>query len=291
MASKRERENAAANAVVQQLTALTGGAVRGCLHDDNSRDHMHDFTITTEADTIALEVTTIADGKRVGRDHRWNRATLDDWVDVPGLTGCWLAHHAGVIEADTAIDALQTHLPALETLGIEQIHTPRWQQHAFAPASLRPPEWEAARALDGAGFSILSRVTDATAALLDEHGGQVWVARGFAFSRPADRNLPATLVSEELREDHLSDVHKLLAADNVTSRHLWLWVELTEGFAMLRSFETQGLPEVGVDIDGIDGVWLGRSPAAGSVAGYVWLRQHGWSEFSGTRNESDLGAC
>ena len=61
---------------------------------------------------------------------------------------------------------------------------------------------------------------------------------------------------------------------------------------MLRTFETEGLPDVGVDIDGIDGVWIGRSPAAGCVAGYVWLRQHGWSrEFSVTRNESELGAC
>ncbi|UFN44551.1 hypothetical protein [Nocardioides okcheonensis] len=148
----------------------------------------------------------------------------------------------------------------MEHLGVEQIYTPHWQEHAFAPASVRPPEWEAARALACAGFSTLSRVTDASAALLEEHGGQVWVGRGFAFNRPVDRNLPAAFVSEELHKDHLSDVHKLLAAENVTSRHLWLWVELTEGFAMLRSFETEGLPEVGLDIDGIDGVWLGRTP-------------------------------
>ena len=71
MASKRERENAAANAVVQQLTALTGAGRRHCVHNDNSRDHMHDFTITTEADTIALEVTTTPTGT-VWRDHRWD---------------------------------------------------------------------------------------------------------------------------------------------------------------------------------------------------------------------------
>ena len=52
--------------------------------------------------------------------------------------------------ADTAIAALPAHHPALQKLGIAQIHTPQWQEHAFAPASLRPPEWEAARALDGA---------------------------------------------------------------------------------------------------------------------------------------------
>lgn len=291
MASKRERENAAANAVVTQLAALTGGTAHGCLHDDNSRDRMHDFTITSGADTIALEVTTIADGDRVGRDHRWNRTAPDDWIDVPGLAGCWLAHHEGVVEADTAVGALRDHLAALESLGVEQLHTAQWQEHAFAPAAMRPPEWDQARALNAAGFTILSRVADASPELLNDHAGHVCVIRGFDFSRPADRDLPAVLVTEQLEGGHRSDVDKLLAATNVTARHLWLWVELTEGFAMLRSFETEGLPKTGIDIDGIDGVWLGRSPSVDTVAGHVWLRGRGWSAFSSPRDGSDLANC
>lgn len=286
--SNRERENAAANAVVEQLAVLTGTAFRGCKRDDGSRDRMYDFTITSDAHTIALEVTTIADGARVGRDHRWNRAAPDDWVEIPGLVGCWIAHHEGDVEADTAITALKVHLPALEALGASQVVTAQWQEHAFAPVAQRPPDWGHARALNGAGFSILSRVPNPSQAPLDDHGGQAFLGRGFEVSRPVDRNLPVTLLSEELREDQLSDVQKLRAAEDVTARHLWLWVELTEGFAILRSFETEGLPQADIDIEGIDGVWLGRSPSPDTVSGYVWLRGQGWSAFSVSRDGTDL---
>ncbi len=288
MASKHGRENAAANAVVLQLAVLTGSAVRGWLYDDNSRDCMHDFTITTDADTIALEVTTIADGARVGRDHRWERAAPEGWVEVSGLSGCWLAYHEGAVEGDTAVAALQAQVPVLEELGVEDLRTGRWQEHAFAPAAHRPPEWEASRALCGAGFTSLSRVTDAGPELLTDHSGQVFVSRSFGVERPADRNLPAALVTDQLHGDHLSDVQKLLAAVDVTARHLWLWIELTEGFAMLRSFEAEGLPDAGVEVDGLDAVWLGRSPTPEMVSGYVWRRGHGWSSFSVARDESDL---
>ncbi len=276
---------------MELLGSMTGTAMRGCMYDDGSQDRMHDFTITSEAHKIALEVSTIADGDRVGRDHRWNLAAADGWLEIPRLTGCWIAHHEGDVEADTAIAVVRAHLPALESLGVDSIDTAQWQGHAFEPASMRPPEWSHVRALNGAGFSIVSRVNDASEALLDEHGGQVYVGRGFEVSRPADRNLPVALVTEQLRGDHSSDVRKLRAAKDVADRHLWLWVELTEGFAMLRSFETEGLPEVDLDIEGVDGVWLARSPSVDTIAGYVWLRGQGWGAFSATRDERNLDAC
>ncbi|WP_235736032.1 hypothetical protein [Nocardioides alcanivorans] len=291
MTRKRSRENAAANAVVELLGTITGTAMRGCMYDDGSQDRMHDFTITSEVHKIALEISTIADGDRVGRDHRWNRAAADGWLEIEGLTGCWIAHHEGDVEADTAIAAMRGHLPPLESLGVDSIRTAQWQEHAFEPPSMRPPEWQHVRALNGAGLSIVDRINDASEALLDEHRGQVFVGRGFEVSRPADRNLPVALLTEELRGDHSSDVRKLRTARDVTERHLWLWVELTEGFAMLRSFETEGLPEVDLDIEGIDGVWLGRSPAVDAVTGYVWLRGQGWRPFSAARDERNLGAC
>ena len=54
---------------------------------------------------------------------------------------------------------------------------------------------------------------------------------------------------------------------------------------MIRSFETEGPPNVDLDVDGIDGVWLGRSPGQHVVAGHSWIRGLGWSAFSGTLNE------
>lgn len=43
------------------------------------------------------------------------------------------------------------------------------------------------------------------------------------------------------------------------ARHIWMWVELAEGFAMIRSFDEEGPPAVdldvqGLDVQGIDGV-------------------------------------
>jgi hypothetical protein len=54
---------------------------------------------------------------------------------------------------------------------------------------------------------------------------------------------------------------------------------------VLRSFDAEGLPDVDLPVDGIDGVWLGRSPAPAIVGGYVWLRGSGWSQFVASRNE------
>lgn len=132
-----------------------------------------------------------------------------------------------------------------------------------------------------------SRVTETSAALLNEHCGEVQVVRGRGVSRPADRNFPVEVINEQLRAPglHRSDVKKLLAVDDATARHLWMWVELTEGLAMIRSFEVEGLPDLDLEVEGIEGVWLGQNPARNVVAGYLWLRESGWSEFSAARNE------
>ena len=169
--------------------------------------------------------------------------------------------------------------------------TARWQDHLFAPATMRPPEWDHLRELNAAGFTILSRVTEPSDELHAERGGHASMSRGFEFSRPADRNFPVAVVTEELEGTHSSDVRKLRAAKDVTSRHLWLWVEIAEGLAMLRSFEAEGLPDEEIVVDGIDGIWLGTSPTETKVAGYAWLRDQGWSGFSVSRDETDLATC
>ena len=286
MTTKDARENAAANAVVDHLTAVTGTTMTGSKWDDGTKDSMHDFYVEGEGHKIALEVTTIADGDRVGRDHRWRRMAPDGWVKVDGLVGCWIASQEGETEASLVISTVQTLLPELEALGITRVDARLWQEHVFSPEAHRPPEYAQLRALHQVGIVDASRVTDASKELLNEHGGEVQLARAFGTDRPADRNFPATFVNQELRETHRSDVEKLIAAEDVTARHLWMWVELTEGFSMIRSFDAEGLPSVDLDVVGIDGVWLGRSPTQDSVAGYLWLRGEGWSEFSVCRNET-----
>lgn len=291
MTSRQSRENAAANAVVETLNFATDASVEGCTFDDGSQARMHDFTITSELRAIALEVSTIADGNRVGRDVRWGAATSEGWLSIPSLTGSWIAAHEGDVEADTAIAELHDHLPPLESLGSTWIETIKWEQHAFAPPSMRPPEWDHMRALNRAGFSTLTRVEEKSDSVLGGQGGIVYVGRGFEVDRPTDRNLPVALVTEELLGDHASDVRKLREAREVAERHLWLWVELTEGFALLDSFEAEGMPDVDINVWGIDGVWLARSPCAQTIAGYVWLRGRGWSAFSAARNEQALDPC
>jgi hypothetical protein len=285
--AKETRENAAANAVAAHLTTVAGVAMRVRRWDDGSLPGMHDFFIEGGAQTIALEVTTLADGERVGRDVRWSRETRGGWVEVAGLSGCWLASHEGNAEAVDVVLAIKAHVPMLESLGQESFDNRTWQSHLFAPTSARPPEYDALRALYGAGVRDISRISDASEALLREHGGQVQVIRGFGVSRPLDRNFPVTFIRAQLRDPelHRSDVAKLARVEGETARHLWMWVETTEGLAMIRSFETEGLPDADLAGEGIDGIWLGRGPAPNVVAGHVWLRESGWGEFSSTRDE------
>lgn len=287
MTSKDSRENAAANAVVAHMAGILGIGMTARRWDDGSKNGMHDFYIEGDGRKIALEVTTIADGKRVGRDVRWEREAPGGWVEVEGLKGCWTAYHESDAEASDVVRTIQAQLPQLETFGVMRVDARSWQEHAFAPSALRPLGYEQIRALNLVGIVQASCVTDASEALLNEHRGQVQVYRGFGVNRPADRNFPVTVIDEQLRDPdlHRSDVRKLLAVNDATERHLWMWVEPTEGLAMIRSLEAEGLPDVDLDADGIDGVWLGRSPARDVVAGHSWLRALGWSAFSVVRNE------
>lgn len=287
MTSKNSRENAAANAVVAHLAPILGVEMTARRWDDGSANGMHDFYLEGGGHRIALEVTTIANGQRVGRDVRWAREAPDGWVAVEGLTGCWIAYLEGDGEATEVARAIRTQLPQLEALDVMRVDTRSWQEHAFAPDSLRRLGYEQARALNMVGIVQASCVEDASEALAKDHGGQVQVLRGFGVSRPADHNFPLTVIDEQLREPdlHQSDVKKLLAVSDATARHLWMWVELEEGLAMIRSFEAEGLPDADLDVDGIDGVWVGRSPVPGVLTGYSWLRGRGWSEFSCPRDE------
>lgn len=284
MTSKDARENAAANAVVDHLTAVTGIAMTGRKWDDGTKDGMHDFYVEGDVHKIALEVTTIADGDRVGRDHRWGRMAPDGWVEVDGLVGCWTVFHEGETEASSVISAIRANLPTLEALGIPRVDARLWQEHLFSSEAARPPGYDQLRALHQVGITDASRVTNASEDLLNDHGGEAQVARAFGANRPADRNFPTNFINQELRETHRSDVEKLIAVDDATARHIWMWVELTEGFSMIRSFDVEGLPDADLETGEIDGLWLGRSPAQDVVAGYVWRRDQGWSDFSVARN-------
>jgi hypothetical protein len=286
--NKEGRENAAANAAAWSLTERFETPIEAQRWDDGSRDRMHDFYLTGAGHKIALEVTTLTDGNRVGRDVRWEREAPDGLVVVDGLTGCWTATHEGESEASDAVRELRTHLPTLETLGVARADTRTWQQDWMTPEAGRPPTYEPLRALHSVGIGLISSITEASDALLSDFGGKVQVLRGFGTTRPADRNFPVAVIHEQLRDEalHRSDVEKLLHVEDVTSRHLWLWVEVTEGLAMLRSFKAEGLPELNLEIDGLDGVWLGSSPHPEVVTGYLWQRAIGWDEFSCPRRET-----
>lgn len=286
MISKDSREDAAANAVATHLSEVLDITMAARRWDDGSRDGMHDFYVEADGHQIALEVTTIADGQRVGRDVRWEREAPGGWVRVEGLIGCWIVYHEGETEASDVIRAIQGQLPRLEALGLTQIDARSWQRHFFDLDALRPLGYEQLAALNLVGITQASRIAHVSDALQNDHGGEVHVVRGFGVQRPADRNFPVSFIDEQLRDPalHRSDVQKLLSVKDATARHLWMWVELTEGFSMIRSFEAEGLPDADIDAEGIDGVWLGRSPAPAVVAGFSWLRGLGWSEFSDGRD-------
>ncbi len=286
MTTESPRENAAANAVADHLTEVFGIVLKPRKWDDGSAPRMHDFYVEGGVHKTALEVTTLADSERVGRYARWEREAPDLRIKVEGLVGCWVAYHEGDAEADTVIATIRAEFPRLAALGLTQLDTRMWQEHALALDRHRPSGYDASRALHLVGIRQASMITHASQELLDECAGEVQLIRGYGFDRPADRNFPVSVIHEQLRDYNLhgSDVRKLLAVEDATARHLWMWVELTEGLAMIRSLQ-DALPDADLDCEGIDGVWLGRGPAPGVVAGYVWLRDLGWSEFSTHRRE------
>lgn len=136
MSSKDSRENAAANAVVTHLAVVLGVVMTARRWDDGSKDRMHDFYVEGDGRKIALEVTTIADGQRVGRDVRWSREAPDGWVKIDGLAGCWIVHHEGDAEAVDVVRAIRANLPRLEALGVLQVDAKSWQQHVCSRPTL-----------------------------------------------------------------------------------------------------------------------------------------------------------
>src|SRR4051794_27754193 len=135
MSSKARRENAAANAVASHLAAALGIGLRARKWDDGSRSGMHDFYLDGDDLRLALEVTTIADGQRVGREIRWSAEAPEGWVGVDGLVGCWTAYHEGDSEASDVVREIRAHLPTIEALGLIDVETRSWQQDFFAPES------------------------------------------------------------------------------------------------------------------------------------------------------------
>ena len=276
----------AANAVANSLNALHGVALTPTKWDDGSADRMHDFNLESGDARIALEISTIADGMRVGRDFRWDSKVPDQLVPVGGLEGVWLATVEADAEADDVVPVISDHVPRLVSLGATSVETRRWQDHAFTPPDRRPPEFESMLALSRVGVSQVGRIQDASAETLRDFGGKVQVLRAHGHTRPADRNYPVSFLNEQLaRSDlHASDVAKLKAASDATQRHLWLWVEMHEGMPILRSFDAEGLPTADIDCETLDGLWLGWGASDDYVAGVSWVRGSGWRRFESEMN-------
>ena len=210
--TKDSCENAAANAVACHLAAVLATAMTVKRWDDGSAAGMHDFYIEGVGHKIALEVTTIADGRRAGRDVRWELEAASGWVAVEGLEGCWVVYHEGDAEASDVVRAVREEIPRLAALGITRVDARSWQAQVFTPDVRRPSEFEQVRALGRVGITHGNCVTDASQALLNERNGQVQILRGFGFHRSVDRNFPVTVIRGQLRDSELhgSDVRSSL---------------------------------------------------------------------------------
>lgn len=286
---KQERENVAANAVADVLTALLGLAFTPSKWDDGTVARMHDFYLNSSTDRIALEVSTIADGTRVGRDIRWDRQAPDQLIPIDGLAGAvWLATVEDEAEAADVVRVLSNHLPTLAALGATSVETRRWQEHWLTTPDHRPAEFEPMLALNRVGVSAVSQIGNASAETLRDLGGKVQVLRAHGHTRPANPNYPVTVLNDQLANPdlHASDVAKLNAVSDATQRHLWLWVEIHEGLPIRRSFDAEGLPTDDIDCETLDGLWLGWGAADDQVAGVYWARGSGWHHFTGEMNRT-----
>lgn len=282
---KTARENVAANAVSAWLNGQFGWDLTPSKWDDGSANRMHDFYLDDGGHRVALEVSTIADGQRVGRDVRWDRRSPDQLIPVANLDGVWLASVKSESEVEVVITAITTHVPTVAALGLTSVDTRAWQNHWFTPPDQRPPLFAPLVALSKAGVSDVSRVENPSHETLRDFGGTVQVLRGHGHTRPADRNYPVAFVNEQLADPalHASDVAKLADAA-ATARHFWLWVEWHEGMPIMRSLDAEGLPTDDIGCATLDGLWLGWGVSAERVAGACWLRGSGWHRFETPMN-------
>lgn len=292
---KQRVENVAANVVHAQLGSDLGQPLTACQWDDGSADGMHDFYVTGDDVRIALEITTLADGDRVGRNVRWDREGPTDsaWLPIEGLDGVWLVAPDDDAEASTVLPALHAHMPNLSRsdVGPGMIDTRRWYDYAQSPPAVqRAQGTQELRALNAARITFVSRIPDPSDELLAKHNGEVQIGRGFETFRKPDRNHPVRVIDEHLAGKYRSDVDKLGRALDATARHLWFWLEFQEELPLRTSFEREGLPDADPSTAGIDGLWLALEKQPGPISGWYWVRDRGWGEFNCERDD-DVPLC
>ena len=231
----------------------------------------HDFDLCSGNQVVAVEESTLSDGRSVGDHAAWDTVTEGGVVHVDGLDNGWIVSVDLDGRATQVVSGLGEWLHLLEQNGVTQTETRAWQQHLFSPPAHRPPTYGALRAMAAAGItmaSVSSGAAPGTCVLMVTWAGDQY--------DPLDRTLMPRFVSDQLASSHRADIEKLQRA---AARHrvLFLWLDAYSYFQVARSLDhgdpTGGLKNVGA----LNEVWIGRNFKDGSVTVYRWQESEGWA--------------
>ncbi|MFB8190370.1 hypothetical protein ACFC14_13665 [Microbacterium sp. NPDC055988] len=111
----------------------------------------HDFELTNGSQTVAVEVSMIAEEAILRDSASWSRHVPDLSVTLDGLSHGWIVVASTRGHARRTTLGLKTWLRELEKLGLRAIRTERWQDQMFTPATGRPPEFLTLHAMASVG--------------------------------------------------------------------------------------------------------------------------------------------
>lgn len=249
----------------------------------------HDFDLENDTTTVAVEVSTIAVTTTVGAYARWSSEFPDLQASVPGLNNGWLL---GVVEGGDARAVkrgLGGWLQELERLGETSVDVLRLQSHVLTPAAGRPPWYTTLAAMSAAGLTTADLIGELPAGLCFVS----ITGDGYKYS-PTDASFVPGFVSDQLANEHASDVAKLGRA-TADRRALFLWLDAQSHLDVIRRLD-HGLLRGELSGNGpVDEVWLGRQFQDGSVAVYRWSSDAPdnavWDTFSYTAAEIEAASA
>lgn len=246
----------------------------------------HDFDLTDGSTTVAVEVSTIADGAIVGDSAGWSQHFPDAAWNIDGLDHGWVITVQASGNARKTKQSLAVWLADLESRNEQAVWSDSWQQHAFTPQGHRPPMFATLHAMASVGVTAAHVEASLPAGLC----ALLIVDDGFTWS-PSEEDYISEFVSAQLAGAHASDVEKVGRA-TADRRALFLWLHAQSHFDVVRRLDNDLLGGTLTDTGTLDEVWIGRHFVDESVGLYRWRASEGWAHFQFAATDLvDIGAA
>ncbi|WP_441976981.1 hypothetical protein [Microbacterium sp. 2MCAF23] len=246
----------------------------------------HDFDLTDGLTTVAVEVSTIADGAVVGDSAGWSQHFPDAAWNIDGLDQGWVITVQASGNARKTKQLLGAWLTDLESRNEHAVWSDSWQQHAFTPQGHCPPGFATLHGMASVGVTsahVEASLPAGVCTLLIVDDGFTW--------SPSDDDYISDFVSEQLAGPHASDVEKVGRA-TADRRAVFLWLHAQSHFDVVRRLDNDLFGGTLTGTGPLDEVWIGRHFVDESVSLWVWRASGGWAQFHLAATDLvDIGAA